>query len=55
MLDIRYIRENPEIVKKGIIAKNEKGNVDVLISLDEKRRSLIFKVEEFKKCHNANW
>ena len=54
MLDIRFIRENPETVKKGILSKNEKGDVDLLLSLDEKRRLLIYKVEELKKERNEN-
>jgi seryl-tRNA synthetase len=54
MLDIRFIRENPDTVKNGILAKNEKGNVDLILSKDEKRRSLIYKVEELKKQRNEN-
>ena len=54
MLDIRFIRENPDTVKEGILAKNEKGNVDLILSKDEKRRSLIYKVEELKKKRNEN-
>ena len=54
MLDIRFIRENPETVKNGILSKNEKGDVDLLLSLDEKRRVLIYKVEELKKERNEN-
>ena len=54
MLDIRFIRENPDIVKNGILAKNEKAEVDLILSKDEKRRLLIFEVEELKKKRNEN-
>lgn len=54
MLDIRFIRENPDAVKKGILAKNEKGDIDLILSKDDKRRSLIYKVEELKKKRNEN-
>ncbi len=54
MLDIKYIRENPEKVKQGIAAKNEMGDVDAVLKLDEERRTLIFKVEELKKQRNEN-
>lgn len=54
MLDIKYIRENPELVKKGIQAKKEMGNVDQLLELDEQRRVAIFRVEELKKKRNEN-
>ncbi len=54
MLDIKYIRENPEKVKEGIQLKNEKGNIDNLLELDEKRRSIIVEVENLKKERNEN-
>ncbi len=54
MLDIKLIRENPELVKKAIDAKNEKGNIDQLLENDEKRRNIIFKVEDLKKQRNDN-
>ena len=54
MLDIRFIRENPDVVRNGIHAKNEKGDVDLILAKDEKRRSLIFEVEELKKKRNEN-
>ena len=52
MHDIKFIRENPEIVKKGIASKNEKDRVDEILSLDEKRRKIISKVEELKAEKN---
>ena len=39
MLDIKFIRENPDKVKAGIANKNEKGNVDELLALDEKEET----------------
>jgi seryl-tRNA synthetase len=53
MLDIKFIRENPEIVKKGIVNKNEKDTVDQILELDEKRRSLISQVEDLKAQRNS--
>jgi seryl-tRNA synthetase len=52
MLDIKYIRENPEVVKQGIKNKNEKDRVDEILSLDEKRRKIISEVEELKAKKN---
>ena len=52
MLDLKFIRENPEAVKQGIKNKNEKDRVDEIISLDEKRRSLISKTDELKAKRN---
>ena len=52
MLDIKYIRENPEVVKQGIKNKNEKDHVDEILALDEKRRKVISEVEELKAEKN---
>lgn len=52
MLDIKFIRENPELVKQGIKNKNEKDTVDDVLRLDEERRSLITNVEELKAKRN---
>ncbi|MFC2102790.1 serine--tRNA ligase [Bacteroidota bacterium] len=52
MLDIKLIRENPELVRTGIRNKNEKDRVDELLSLDEQRRKIIVKVEELKAKRN---
>ena len=52
MLDIKYIRENPNNVKKGIAAKNEKDRVDEVLQLDEERRNIIVRVEELKAKRN---
>ncbi len=52
MLDIKFIRENPDKVKAGIANKNEKGNVDEVLALDEERRNIIVQVEELKATRN---
>ena len=52
MLDIKFIRENPDKVKAGIANKNEKGNVDGVLALDEERRNIIVQVEELKATRN---
>lgn len=36
MLDLKFIRENPDLVKKAVEAKSESLNVDDLLSLDKK-------------------
>ena len=52
MLDLKFIRENPELVKKGILAKNDIDNVDEIILLDEQRRRFIQEVESLKAKRN---
>ncbi len=52
MLDLKFIRENPEQVRLGIKNKNEKDRVDEILSLDEKRRDLILQTDELKAKRN---
>ena len=52
MLDLKFIRENPELVKQGIKNKNETDRLDDLLNLDEQRRELILKTEELKHKRN---
>ena len=54
MLDIKFIRENPEIVKKGSLLKNEICDIDLLLELDSQRRQIIYNVEQLKKERNEN-
>ncbi|MCX6807407.1 MAG: serine--tRNA ligase [Patescibacteria group bacterium] len=46
MLDIKYIRENLETVKNAIKVKNVNIDIDRLLELDDKRRSLAQKLEQ---------
>ena len=52
MLDIKLIRENPEIVKKAIQNKNARVDLDGLLDLDYERRSLIQKNDDLKSQRN---
>ncbi len=53
MLDINFIRENPEKVKKGIASKNfDSKLVDEVLKLDLKRRGLIKEIEEIRAQRN---
>ncbi len=52
MLDIKFIRENPGLVKAGIKNKNEKDTVDQILELDKKRREIIRATEELKAKRN---
>ncbi len=55
MLDIKFIRENPELVKEGAGKKKVKVDVDKVLKLDEERRGLLTEVEEMRaKKNRAN-
>lgn len=53
MLDIQFIRDNPEKVKKGVSAKQlDPKLVDEVLSLDKKRRELLVEIEELRAKRN---
>ncbi len=52
MLDIKYIREHPQLVSEAIKNKNESADIDKIIELDGKRRSVIAEVEQLKALKN---
>lgn len=52
MLDLKFIRDNPEKVREGIDAKGITVNLGDIISLDEQRRKLIQEGESLKAKRN---
>ncbi len=54
MLDIKFIRENIELVKKSAENKNRKVDLDNLLELDEKRRKLIGEIEKVRGERNKS-
>ena len=52
MLDLKFIRENPEKVRQGMAAKCAQADLDQLLSLDQERRKLLQEVETLKKARN---
>ena len=52
MLDIKFIREQPEVVKNAVRDKGENCDVDALLTLDEKRRSIIGEKESLEARKN---
>jgi len=53
MLDIKFIRENIDLVRQNIINKNEKANIDSILELDEKRRQNIQTSQDLKNLRNT--
>jgi seryl-tRNA synthetase len=53
MLDLKFIREQPDLVKCGLAKKNAKPElVDSILELDQKRRELLMEVEALKARRN---
>ena len=53
MIDIKYIRANPELIRTAIKNKNEKADLDALLVADEERRSLQYKFDNLKAQQNT--
>lgn len=53
MLDLRFIRENTDLVKKGLKNKGDKTDLGKILNLDSERRDLLQKVEQLKHERNV--
>jgi len=52
MLDIKFIRENVDLVKQGVANKNSKIDLKKLLTLDSTKRALQNESEQLKKQRN---
>lgn len=52
MLEIKYIRENPDLVVRAAENKNESIDIYKILELDQKRRAVIAEVEQLKALKN---
>jgi seryl-tRNA synthetase len=52
MLDLRFIRKNPKIVKEGCQKKQVKIDVDKVLELDKKNRNLLKEIEKIRAEKN---
>jgi len=53
MLDLKFIRENAEIVKKAVKDRNMDLNVDLILGFDSKRRAILKESEDLKHKKNV--
>ena len=53
MLDIKEVRQNPDILDRAALKKSTVDKSEVL-ALDEKRRKIIQEVEELKQKRNES-
>jgi len=54
MLDIQYIRDNPELVAEKSKQKGYEVNVQELLSIDQERRQLLGEIEALRSSRNDN-
>ncbi|NLM45431.1 MAG: serine--tRNA ligase, partial [Firmicutes bacterium] len=53
MLDIKFVRENLDVVRKAIEDKNEQAELDRFADMDAARRELLREVEQLKNKRNT--
>jgi len=53
MLDVKFIRENTDLVKAGLAAKKVDVDLSALLTLDKKRRELTAQTDELRSQKNA--
>ncbi|MBQ6410660.1 MAG: serine--tRNA ligase, partial [Atopobiaceae bacterium] len=53
MLDIKFVRENPDVVDKAMASRNGSWDRERFFELDAERRSVIAEVEALQAERNA--
>lgn len=53
MLDMKFVRENPELVMDAMRKRNANVNLDEFLEMEKKRRELTLQVEALKSQRNA--
>lgn len=53
MLDLKFVRSNPEIVKEALRKRNSTLNLDEFLRHEEERRKILFDVETLKAQRNS--
>jgi len=54
MLDIKFIRQNPDIIKEGCRKKQVKVDIDRLLEVDKKRREVLQALEDMRAQKNKS-
>ena len=52
MLDIKFIRKNPDIVKEALAKRNYSFDLEGFLSLDNERRKIMVVIEELSAAQN---
>ncbi len=52
MLDLKFIRSNPDLVREGLRKKNIPADLDGLLAADERWRELLAEVEDLRAVRN---
>jgi seryl-tRNA synthetase len=53
MLDMKFVRNNPQIVQEALVKRGSSVTLDEFLKLDEQRREKLFMVEQMKNRRNT--
>jgi seryl-tRNA synthetase len=53
MLDLKFIRDNPDLVRQALINRNDTAPVDEILELDTRRRAKILELEELRRSRKS--
>lgn len=53
MIDIKFIRENAELIKQNCANRHVKVDIDALLSADEERRNVLKQIEDLRATRNS--
>ncbi|KKQ28107.1 MAG: Serine-tRNA ligase [Candidatus Magasanikbacteria bacterium GW2011_GWC2_37_14] len=54
MLDIKFIRENVELIKTNCANRHVKVDIEKLVEFDDKRRGMLKRIEDLRASRNQN-
>ncbi len=53
MLDLKFIRENPDVVRQAVVNRHDTAPIDEILQLDAERRQKIAGLEELRRARKA--
>ena len=53
MLDIKFVRQNPDLVRNALENRGKTGNLDFFLAAEEKRRELLTRIEDLRNQRNT--
>jgi len=54
MLDLKFIRENPDVVRQALTNRNDSAPIDQILKLDSERRQKILELEELRHARKTS-
>ncbi|MBI5117545.1 serine--tRNA ligase [Candidatus Poribacteria bacterium] len=52
MIDLKLLRESPDVVRRALEARRSQADLDALLKLDSEKREMVFRADELRKKRN---